>query len=164
MLNCSTVSSYSVTHCTVVLVYCRHITAPLFTCAVQGGDGQWVVGRGGAALEDKREYQQMLSEGRRRNDQLREVRHIVPSDNAVSNGGYHIKQQQLQLERAREVEQRLMTELQQLTREKEQVTRENDQVTREKEQVTREKEQVCSSYVQLLLVILYYTTSMLSRY
>ena len=30
MLNCSTVSSYSVTHCTVVLVYCRHITAPLF--------------------------------------------------------------------------------------------------------------------------------------
>ena len=30
MLNCSTVSSYSVTHCTVVLVYCRLITAPLF--------------------------------------------------------------------------------------------------------------------------------------
>ena len=46
--------------------------------AVQGGDGQWVVGRVGAALEDKREYQQMLSEGRRRrvegsSDQLREV-------------------------------------------------------------------------------------------
>ena len=56
-------------------------------------------------------------------DHLREVRHIllVPSDNAVSNGGYYITQQQLQLERAREVEQRLMTELQQLTREKEQV-------------------------------------------
>ena len=89
----------------------------------------------------------MLSEGRRRrvegsSDQLHEVRHIVPSDNAVSNGGYYITQQQLQLERAREVEQRLMTELQQLTREKEQVTREKEQVTREKEQVTREKEQV----------------------
>ena len=33
----------------------------------------------------------------------------------------YITQQQLQLERAREVEQQLMTELQQLTREKEQV-------------------------------------------
>ena len=90
-----------------------------------------MVGRVGAALEDKREYQQMLSEGRRRrvegsSDQLHEVRHIVPSDNAVSNGGYYITQQQLQLERAREVEQRLMTELQQLTREKEQVTREKE--------------------------------------
>ena len=53
--------------------------------------------------------------------------------------------QQLQLERAREVEQQLITEMQQLTREKEQVTREKEQVTREKEQVTREKEQVCSS-------------------
>ena len=44
-------------------------------------------------MEDKREYQQMLSEGRRRrvegsSDQLHEVRHKVPSDNAVSNGGY----------------------------------------------------------------------------
>ena len=72
----------------------------------------------------------MLSEGRRRrvegsSDQLREVRH---SYNAVSNGGYRITQQQLQLERAGEVEQRLMTELQQLTREKEQVTREKEQV------------------------------------
>ena len=66
------------------------------------------MGRVGAALEDKREYQQMLSEGRRRvegsSDQLREVRHSS-SDNAVSNGGYYITQQQLQLERAREVEQ-----------------------------------------------------------
>ena len=76
-----------------------------------------MVGRGGAALEDKREHQQMLSEGRRRvegsSDQLREVRHVtvVLSDNAVNNGGYHITQQQLQLERAREVEQRLMIEL-----------------------------------------------------
>ena len=62
-------------------------------------------------------------------DQLHEVRHILPSDNAVSNnGGYYITQQQLQLERAREVEQRLMTELQQLTREKERVTREKEQV------------------------------------
>ena len=58
-------------------------------------------------------------------------------------GGYYITQQQLQLERVREVEQQLMTELQQLTREKEQVIREKEQVTREKEQVTREKEQVC---------------------
>ena len=101
------------------------------------------MGRVGAALEDKREYKQMLSEGRRRrvegsSDQLREVRHSS-SDNAVSNGGYHITQQQLQLERA---EQQPMTELQQLTREKEQATREKKQVTREKEQVTREKEQV----------------------
>ena len=65
---------------------------------------------------------------------------MVPSDNAVSNGhGYYITQQQVQLERAREVEQQLMTELQQLTREKE-------QVTREKELVTRDKEQVCSLY------------------
>ena len=61
-----------------------------------------MVGRVGAALEDKREYQQMLSEGRRRrrvegsSDQLREVRHKVPSDNATSNGGYYITQQQLQ--------------------------------------------------------------------
>ena len=39
----------------------------------------------------------------------------------VSNGGYYITQQQTQLERAREVEQRLMTAFQQLTREKEQV-------------------------------------------
>ena len=65
-------------------------TAPLPN-AVQGGDGQWVVGRVGAALEDKREYQQMLSEGWRRkvegsSDQLREVRHKVPSDNTI--GGY----------------------------------------------------------------------------
>ena len=140
MFNCSTVSSYSVTHCIVVLVYCRHITYSSSLHAVQGGDGQWVVGRVEATLEDKREYQQMLSEGRRRrvegsSDQLREVRHVVLFDNAVSNGGYHITQQQLQLERAREVEQRLMTELQQLTREKEQVTREKEQVTREKEQV-----------------------------
>ena len=40
-----------------------------------------MVGRVGAALEDKREYQQMLSEGRRRvegsSDQLREVRHMT---------------------------------------------------------------------------------------
>ena len=47
-----------------------------------------MVGRVGAALEDKREYQQMLSEGRRRrvegsSDQLHEV---SPSGNAVSNG------------------------------------------------------------------------------
>ena len=102
------------------------------------------MGRVGAALEDKREYQQMLSEGRRRkvegsSDQLRKV---SPSDNAVSIGGYHITQQQLQLERAREVEQQLMTELQQVTREKERVTREKERVTREKDQVTREKEQV----------------------
>ena len=40
----------------------------------------------------------------------------------------YITQQHLQLERAREIEQQLMTELQQLTREKEQVTRENEQV------------------------------------
>ena len=66
---------------------------------------------------------------------------MVSSDNAISNGGYYITQQQLQLERAREVEQRLMTELQQLTQ---QVTREKERVTREKEQLTREKEQVCS--------------------
>ena len=57
---------------------------------------------------------------------------MVTSDNAVCNGGYHITQQQIQLERAREVEQRLITELQQLTR--------------EKEQLTRDKEQVCSLY------------------
>ena len=79
--------------------------------------------RVGAALEDNMVYQEMLSEGRRRkveasSDQLHEVRHIVPSDN---NCGYHITQQQLQLERARQVEQRLMTELQQLAREKEKV-------------------------------------------
>ena len=43
-------------------------TAPLPN-AVQGGDGQWVVGRVGAALEDKREYQQMLSEGWRRREE-----------------------------------------------------------------------------------------------
>ena len=61
------------------------------------------------------------------------------SDNAVSNGGYYITQQQVQLERAREVEQRLMTELQQLTR--------------EKEQVTRDKEQVCSLYNLLACVL-----------
>ena len=72
---------------------------------------------------------------------------MVTSNNAVSNGGYHIIQQQLQLERAREVEQRLMTELQQLTREKEEVTREKEQVTREKEQVTRENKQVCSLHM-----------------
>ena len=52
-----------------------------------------MVGRVGAALEDKREYQQMLSEGRRRrvegsSDQLREVRHSS-ADNAINNGGYH---------------------------------------------------------------------------
>ena len=46
--------------------------------AVQEGEGQWVVGREEAALEDKWEYQQMLSEGRRRtmedsSDQLCEV-------------------------------------------------------------------------------------------
>ena len=64
---------------------------------------------------------------------------MVPSDNAVSNGGYHITQQQVQLERAREVEQKLMTEFQ--------------QVTREKEQVTREKEQVCSLYNLLACVM-----------
>ena len=58
------------------------------------------------------------------------------------NGGYHITQQQLQLERARLVEQQLLTELQQLNREKEQVTREKEQVTTEKEQLTTEKEQV----------------------
>ena len=102
------------------------------------------MGRVGAALEDKREYQQLLSEGRRRkvegsSDQLREV---SPSDDAVSNGGYRITQQQLQPERARDVEQRLMAELQQVTREKEQVTREKEQLTREKEQLTREKERV----------------------
>ena len=76
MLNCSTVSSYSVTHCTVVLVYYIYSSS---LHAVQGGDSQWVVGRVGQALEDKREYQQMLSEGRRRrrvegsSDQLHEV-------------------------------------------------------------------------------------------
>ena len=130
-------------------MYCRQ-THSLH--AVQGGDGQWLMGRAEAALKDKREYQLMLSEGRRKrvegsSDQLHKVRHIVPSDNAVGNGVYHIIQQLLQLERAREVEQRLMTELQQLkeqaTREKEQVTREKERMTRETEQVTREKEQVC---------------------
>ena len=60
--------------------------------AVQGGDGQWVVGRAGAALEGKSEYQQMLSGRRRRvessSDQLQRVRHIVVTpDNAISNGG-----------------------------------------------------------------------------
>ena len=48
--------------------------------AVQGGDGQWVVGK---VAEDKREYQQMLLEGMMRrvevmSDQLHEVRYIVP--------------------------------------------------------------------------------------
>ena len=117
--------------------------------ADQRSDCQWVAGKVGAALEDKRNYQ---STGRRvegSSDQLREVRNIVHSDNAVINGGY-MTQQQLQLERAREVEQQLMTELQQLTREKEQVTREKEQVTREKEQLTREKEQVCLSSAAVL--------------
>ena len=53
---------------------------------------------------------------------------MVPSDNAVSNGGYYITQQQLQLERAREIEQRLMTELKQLTEEKEKLIKEKEQV------------------------------------
>ena len=55
--------------------------------AVQGGDGQWSMGRVGAA------FREMFSMGRRRvdgsSDQLREVRCIVSSDNVLSNDGYH---------------------------------------------------------------------------
>ena len=46
------------------VVYCRHITAPLSHAVLQEDGGQWVVGRilEGAALEDKRLYQQMYQE------------------------------------------------------------------------------------------------------
>ena len=121
--------------CMIAILVCfGHITVPL----VQGeDDDQWVVGRAGAALEDKREYQLMLSEGRRRSSrvegssgQLHEVRPIVLSDIADSNSGYYTSHNNnyIQLVRAREVEQQLMAELQQLTREKEQASREKDQV------------------------------------
>ena len=93
--------------------------ALLIFYVVQQGNGEWIVGRVGRALEDKNEYQQMLSDGKRKmeagsSDQLNEV----STGSAIS---CHITQHQLRLERAREVEQRLITDLQQLTIEKEQV-------------------------------------------
>ena len=68
----------------------------------------------GVPADDVRGRRRRRVEG---SDQLREVRHIVPSDNPVSNGGYlSLAIATTTAERAREVEQRLMTELQQLTK------------------------------------------------
>ena len=66
----STINVFSVQYTAAItlgtVVHTADITAPLSHVVLQEDGGQWVVGRilEGAALEDKREYQQMVSKWR----------------------------------------------------------------------------------------------------